>query len=237
MTKFSGFIPSKLPSIGTSIFAIMSQLTNEHKAINLSQGFPDFDCSDKLKELVHYYMKKGYNQYAPCPVSCLHGEIIAEKTEFCYGAKYNPNTEITVTAGATEALYAAISAFVRASSAAISTRTRIMSGGRCPMSSRRRASMTARRVPASSTFTRLRSIGALLFEHRLKARERFGKGEDFEDAGHVLQRQDSPAFAFARAHTARGNHNPGDGDFFTVAAALDGGEVDGPQIRKLRRIF
>ena len=113
MAKFPDFIPSKLPNIGTSIFAIMSQLANEHKAINLSQGFPDFDCADKLKELVHYYIKKGFNQYAPMPGIMTLREAIAEKTEYYYGAKYNPNTEITVTAGATEALYAAISAFVR----------------------------------------------------------------------------------------------------------------------------
>ncbi|MFA4851341.1 MAG: hypothetical protein WC599_02375 [Bacteroidales bacterium] len=65
MAEFPDFIPSKLPNIGTSIFAIMSQLANKHGAINLSQGFPDFDCSDKLKDLVTHYMKKGYNQYAP----------------------------------------------------------------------------------------------------------------------------------------------------------------------------
>src|ERR1035437_5874318 len=105
MSKFPDFIPSKLPNIGTSIFAIMSQLANEHKAINLSQGFPDFDCSDKLKELVHQYIKKGFNQYAPMPGIMPLREAIAEKTEFCYAAKYNPDTEITVTAGATEALY------------------------------------------------------------------------------------------------------------------------------------
>ncbi|MGD0709993.1 MAG: methionine aminotransferase [Bacteroidales bacterium] len=113
MTIFPDIIPSKLPNIGTSIFAIMSQLANEHKAINLSQGFPDFDCSDKLKELVHHYIKKGFNQYAPMQGIMPLREIIAEKTEYCYGAKYNPVSEITVTAGATEALFSAISAFIR----------------------------------------------------------------------------------------------------------------------------
>jgi len=113
MAKFPDFIPSKLPNIGTSIFAIMSQLANEHQAINLSQGFPDFDCSYKLKELVHHYIKKGFNQYAPMPGILPLRETIAEKTEYCYAAKYNPVSEITVTAGATEALYSAISAFVR----------------------------------------------------------------------------------------------------------------------------
>jgi methionine transaminase len=113
MAKFPDFIPSKLPSIGTSIFAVMSQLANEHKAINLSQGFPDFDCSDKLKCLVGQYMKKGFNQYAPMQGIMPLRETIAEKTEYCYSAKYNPETEINVVAGATEALFSAITAIVR----------------------------------------------------------------------------------------------------------------------------
>ena len=113
MSKFPGLIPSKLSSIGTSIFAIMSQLANEHGAINLSQGFPDFDCSDKLKSLVEYYIKKGHNQYAPMPGIMPLREAIAEKTESLYAAVYNPDTEITVSAGATEALFSAITAFVR----------------------------------------------------------------------------------------------------------------------------
>jgi len=113
MTKFPDFIPSKLPKIGTSIFAIMSQLANEHKAINLSQGFPDFDCSEKLKSLVAQYMKKGFNQYAPMPGIMPLRERIAEKTQFCYSAVYSPDSEITITSGATEAIYSAISAFVR----------------------------------------------------------------------------------------------------------------------------
>lgn len=113
MSKFPNFIPSKLPTVGTSIFAVMSQLAAEQKAINLSQGFPDFDCSDKLKNLVAHYMKAGCNQYAPMPGIMPLREAIAEKTEFCYNARYNPVSEITVTAGATEALYAAISAIVK----------------------------------------------------------------------------------------------------------------------------
>ena len=113
MVKFPDFIPSKLSNVGTSIFAVMSQLANEQGAINLSQGFPDFDCSDKLKNLVAHYMKKGCNQYAPMPGIMPLREVIAEKTESLYAVKYNPDTEITVTAGATEALYSAISAFVR----------------------------------------------------------------------------------------------------------------------------
>ena len=115
MTTFPDFISSKLPGIGTSIFAIMSQLANEQKAINLSQGFPDFDCSDQLKSLVAHYMKIGHNQYAPMPGIMPLREAIAEKTQFCYSAVYDPNKEITVTAGATQALYSAITAFVKES--------------------------------------------------------------------------------------------------------------------------
>ncbi len=91
----------------------MSALANEHKAINLAQGFPDFSCSPKLIDLVHEYMHKGMNQYAPMPGVMALREKIAEKTEQLYSAVYNPETEITVTPGGTHALYAAISAVVR----------------------------------------------------------------------------------------------------------------------------
>ena len=113
MAKFPDFIPSKLPHTGTSIFAVMSQLAAEHNALNLSQGFPEFDCSEKLKDLVTHYIKKGYNQYAPMPGVLSLRNAISEKTEYFYSALYNPETEITVCAGATEALFSAISAFVR----------------------------------------------------------------------------------------------------------------------------
>jgi len=113
MTTYPELITSKLPGVGTSIFAIMSQLANEQKAINLSQGFPDFDCSEQLKDLVAHYIRTGHNQYAPMPGILPLREAIAEKTEFCYSAVYDPNKEITVTAGATQALFSAISAFVK----------------------------------------------------------------------------------------------------------------------------
>lgn len=113
MAKFPDFIPSKLPSVGTTIFTVMSYLANECKAINLSQGFPDFDCSEKLKNLVAHYMKKGYNQYAPMQGIMPLREVIAEKIEYCYSASYSPETEINVVAGGTEALFSAIAAFVR----------------------------------------------------------------------------------------------------------------------------
>ena len=58
-------ISSKLPKVGASIFTVMSRMANEHNAINLSQGFPDFNCSDELIDLVHFFQKKGFNQYAP----------------------------------------------------------------------------------------------------------------------------------------------------------------------------
>lgn len=113
MTKFPGIIKSKLPRTGTSIFAVMSQLANEHKAINLSQGFPDFDVSPKLIELISHYMKKGYNQYAPLTGVPLLRERISEKIEKTYKIKYDPDKEINITAGATQGIYAAIACMVR----------------------------------------------------------------------------------------------------------------------------
>ncbi|MEW6467529.1 MAG: methionine aminotransferase [Bacteroidota bacterium] len=111
--EFPGVLASKLPQVGTTIFAVMSRLAAENKAINLSQGFPDFMCSDELIGLVNRYMKQGMNQYAPMPGVVALREMIAEKTEALYGAKYDPDTEITVTAGATQAIYTAITAVVR----------------------------------------------------------------------------------------------------------------------------
>jgi len=113
MDAFNGSINSKLPGVKTSIFAVMSKLAIDNKAINLSQGFPDFDVSPELINLIAKNMRKGLNQYAPMPGLPILRERIAEKIYKLYGAKYNPDTEITVTAGATQALYTAISAFVR----------------------------------------------------------------------------------------------------------------------------
>ncbi|WP_448518425.1 methionine aminotransferase [Rhodoflexus sp.] len=106
-------IQSKLPRVGTTIFTVMSGLAAEYGAINLSQGFPDFGSDEALSDLVYAYMKKGMNQYAPMPGIMPLRERIAEKTEALYGYQLNPETEITVTSGATEALYAAIAAVVR----------------------------------------------------------------------------------------------------------------------------
>ena len=105
-------ISSKLPKSGTSIFSVMSALANEQNALNLSQGFPSFDCNTHLKELVNKYIQDKKNQYAPMPGILALREAIAKKTEELYSTKYNPETEITVTAGATQAIYTAISALI-----------------------------------------------------------------------------------------------------------------------------
>ncbi|MES2265973.1 MAG: methionine aminotransferase [Bacteroidota bacterium] len=103
---------SKLPQTGTNIFTTMSALAAEHGAINLSQGFPDYDCSPKLVELVHQAMQNGHNQYAPMAGVMALREQIAIKTEKLYGAQYNPESEITITAGGTQAVFTAISAVI-----------------------------------------------------------------------------------------------------------------------------
>lgn len=105
-------ISSKLPNIGTTIFTTMSALAREHNAINLSQGFPDYDCSPKLRELASHYINNGFNQYAPMAGTIQLRERVAEIISLCYGANYNPDSEITVTAGATQAIYTAIAAFI-----------------------------------------------------------------------------------------------------------------------------
>lgn len=104
---------SKLPKAGTTIFSVMSRLAQEHNAINLSQGFPDFDCDTVLISLVHHYMQKGFNQYAPMPGVLPLRERVSAMVEELYGTSYHPETEITITAGATQAIYTAISAFIR----------------------------------------------------------------------------------------------------------------------------
>ncbi|MBC8173455.1 MAG: methionine aminotransferase [Chitinophagales bacterium] len=105
-------IRSKLPNVGTTIFAKMTALANEHGAINLAQGFPDFPSSERLIDLVHHYMKKGMNQYAPMPGLLSLREGIAEKISELYQYHYNPETEITITAGATQAIYTILSACI-----------------------------------------------------------------------------------------------------------------------------
>ena len=105
-------ISSKLPGTKTSIFSVMTKMAIEYDALNLSQGFPDFKTDPKLKQLVEQAMKNGYNQY-PLGNGVLElREQIAIKSEKLYGKKYDPETEITVTTGATEALYCSINALV-----------------------------------------------------------------------------------------------------------------------------
>ena len=106
-------IQSKLPNVGTSIFAVMSKMANDYNAVNLSQGFPDFPISEELISLVHEGMQKGLNQYAPMPGLPALREAIAQKIERTYSTKINPDTEITITAGGTQALFAAITALVK----------------------------------------------------------------------------------------------------------------------------
>jgi methionine aminotransferase len=105
-------IRSKLPQVGTTIFTTMSGLAHKHGAINLSQGFPGFSISEALISLVNKYMLQGKNQYAPMAgVQELREEISALQRDF-YAANYNPDSEITITAGATQGIYTTISALV-----------------------------------------------------------------------------------------------------------------------------
>jgi methionine aminotransferase len=103
---------SKLPNVGTTIFTTMSALARENNAINLSQGFPDFECDKKLLELALTHMNAGFNQYAPMQGVIQLRERIAHIISTVYGASYNPDTEITITAGATQGIYTSIAAFI-----------------------------------------------------------------------------------------------------------------------------
>jgi len=104
---------SKLPNVGTSIFAIMSAMAHKHHAINLAQGYPDFKSDQKLIDLVSKAMNSGYNHYAPMPGVLELRKAIAHKYDLLYHNSYHPESEITVTAGATQAIYTAIAAFVK----------------------------------------------------------------------------------------------------------------------------
>lgn len=106
-------LSSKLPEVGTTIFTVMSRLAQEHNALNLSQGFPNFGCDPRLVDLAARHMRSGQNQYAPMAGLPLLRERIAAMTESFYGAQYDPETEVTITSGATEALFCAITAIVR----------------------------------------------------------------------------------------------------------------------------
>lgn len=106
-------IVSKLPNVGTTIFTTMSVLAVQHNAINLGQGFPDFPMSEELVALVDEAMRKGFNQYTHMNGYVPLRESIAEKVEFLYRTKINPDTQITVTPGGTYALYTALTTILQ----------------------------------------------------------------------------------------------------------------------------
>ena len=103
---------SKLPNVGTTIFTTVGILAKQHGAIDLSQGFPNFEADPRLFELVTKAMHEGYNQYAPMQGDYSLRETIANKMERLHGTVYHPETEITVTVGATQAIFTAIAAFI-----------------------------------------------------------------------------------------------------------------------------
>jgi methionine aminotransferase len=104
---------SKLPGTSNSIFSVMSQLAAEHHAINLSQGFPDYDCDPALVDFVAQAMRSGHNQYAPMPGLVSLRGLVADKINLAHGAAYNPDTEVTITAGGTEAIFTALTACIQ----------------------------------------------------------------------------------------------------------------------------
>ncbi len=105
-------LTSRLPQVGTTIFTVMSGLAAEHQAVNLGQGFPDFDCDPHLLDLVNDAMRRGLNQYPPMPGVPVLREAVAQKIERLYGHGYDAGTEVTITAGATQAIITAVLALV-----------------------------------------------------------------------------------------------------------------------------
>ena len=105
-------LKSKLPDVGTTIFTQMSRLAAQHGAVNLSQGFPDFAVDQRLKDLINHYVQADFNQYAPMTGVPELRAAIAGKKERCYGYRPDPETEITITNGATEAIYSALAALL-----------------------------------------------------------------------------------------------------------------------------
>jgi methionine aminotransferase len=106
-------LQSKLPNVGTTIFTVMSKLAADLGAINLSQGFPDFDCDPALVEAVAKHMREGRNQYAPMQGVPVLRQVIAAKYNALYGSSYDGDTEVTVTSGGTEAIFDAVAAVIR----------------------------------------------------------------------------------------------------------------------------
>lgn len=107
-------LTTRLPKVGTTIFTVMSALAQEHGAVNLGQGFPDFDCDPRLLDAVNTAMRAGHNQYPPMAGVPALREAVAAKIQALYGRAYDPGGEITVTAGATQAILTAILAVVHA---------------------------------------------------------------------------------------------------------------------------
>ncbi|MBP9064441.1 MAG: pyridoxal phosphate-dependent aminotransferase [Aquabacterium sp.] len=112
MPSYPRPLTSRLPQVGTTIFSVMSALAQQHGAINLSQGFPDFDAPADLLGLLDQHARAGHNQYAPMTGVLVLREAIAAKVSTLYGAQYDVDTEITVTAGATQAIFTAVAALV-----------------------------------------------------------------------------------------------------------------------------
>ena len=108
MSPTTPAFPSRLPNVGTTIFTVMSALATQHKAVNLGQGFPDFDCDPELVDGVTAAMQQGHNQYPPMPGVPALRQAIAAKIEAVYARQYSADTEITITAGATQAILTAI---------------------------------------------------------------------------------------------------------------------------------
>ena len=105
-------LASRLPQVGTTIFTVMSALAQQHNAVNLGQGFPDFDCDPRLLDAVNNAMRSGLNQYPPMTGVPALREAVATKIANIYGYQYDPGTEITITAGATQAILTTILAIV-----------------------------------------------------------------------------------------------------------------------------
>src|SRR6218665_2561919 len=102
-TAHTPSFPSRLPHVGTTIFTVMSALASEHQAVNLGQGFPDFGCDPTLLDAVNDAMRAGHNQYPPMAGMPQLREAVAAKIHTLHGRQYNAATEITITAGATQA--------------------------------------------------------------------------------------------------------------------------------------
>ena len=112
-------LATKLPDVGTTIFTVMSKLAHNERAINLSQGYPDFDPPSLLLERVSHYLQSGYNQYGPMAGVSELRQVVSDKIEACYGSRNDPDSEITITPGATEALFVAVSALIHPGDEAI----------------------------------------------------------------------------------------------------------------------